>query len=108
MMGWVKSWFLEKRKANESWNWDSFVFACVVKIKGLLRWGKDILIWEQGGSVGKGSSFKWDVRLYSKGGDGGGEARSFIPAAVAGLDIFAAETLIHAPAERQLLCTRHS
>lgn len=36
------SWFLEKIKANESRNSDPFVFVCVVKIKGLLRWGKHI------------------------------------------------------------------
>lgn len=50
------SWFLEKRKANESWIWDPFVFACVVKIKGLLRWGKHIYYPDLGarGVCGKG------------------------------------------------------
>lgn len=56
MSGWVMSRFLEKRKANESWIWDPFVFACVVKIKGLLRWGKHIYYPDLGarGVCGKG------------------------------------------------------
>lgn len=32
----------EKRKANEARILDLFVFVCVVKIKGWLRWGKHI------------------------------------------------------------------
>lgn len=48
--------------------------------------------------------------VYNQGGDRGGEALALVPAAVAELDAFAAETFplapIHAPAETQLLRTR--
>lgn len=53
MWGWVMSQFLEKKKANESQNWDPFVCS---EDKRIAKVGKTCitLISEQGGSVGNG------------------------------------------------------